>query len=79
MWVQSLSQEDPLEEETAKHSSIPARDIPWTRSLAGYCPKGHRVGHDRVTEHEHRYRTIKVLDRTVFIDLVGQQQASGGR
>ena len=39
----------------------------------------HRVRHDRVTEHEHRYRIIKVLDRTVFIDLVGQQQASGGR
>ena len=38
-----------------------------------------RVGHDRVTEHKHRYRIIKVLERTVFIDLVGQQQASGGR
>ena len=38
-----------------------------------------RVGHDRVTEHEHRYRIIKVPERTVFIDLVGQQQASGGR
>ena len=78
MWVQSLSQEDPLEEEMAKHSSVPAWEIPWTRSLAGYCPKGHRVRHDRVTEHEHRYRIIKVLERTVFIDLLGQQ-ASGGR
>ena len=39
MWVQSLSQEDPLQEEMAKHSSIPAWEIPWMRSLAGYCPK----------------------------------------
>ena len=39
MWVQSLSQEDPLQEEMAKHSSIPAWEIPCMRSLAGYCPK----------------------------------------
>ena len=29
-WVGSLSQEDPLEEGTATHSSIPAWRIPWT-------------------------------------------------
>ena len=28
--VQSLSQEDPLEEEMATHSSITAWEIPWT-------------------------------------------------
>ena len=30
MWVQSLGQEDPLEEEMATHSSILAWKIPWT-------------------------------------------------
>ena len=30
MWVQSLAQEDPLEEEMAPHSSILAWRIPWT-------------------------------------------------
>ena len=30
-WVQSLGQEDPLEEEMATHSSILAWEIPWTR------------------------------------------------
>ena len=29
-WVQSLGQEDPLEEETATHSSILAYEIPQT-------------------------------------------------
>ena len=29
-WVQSLGQEDPLEEEVATHSSILAWKIPWT-------------------------------------------------
>ena len=30
MWVQSLGQEAPPEEEMATHSSILAREIPWT-------------------------------------------------
>ena len=30
MWVGSLGQEDPLEEEMATHSSILAWEIPWT-------------------------------------------------
>ena len=29
-WVQSLGEEDPLEEEMATHASIPAWQIPWT-------------------------------------------------
>ena len=29
-WVQSLSQEDPLEKEWATHSSVLAWEIPWT-------------------------------------------------
>ena len=40
-WIQSLSQEDPLEEGMATHSSILAWEIPWTeRNLAGYSPCG---------------------------------------
>ena len=35
MRVQSLGQEDPLEEEMATHSSILAWDIPWTEESAG--------------------------------------------
>ena len=34
--VPSLGQEDPLEKETATHSSILAWRILWTRSLVGY-------------------------------------------
>ena len=29
-WVQTLGQEDPLEKETATHSSILSWEIPWT-------------------------------------------------
>ena len=35
MWVQSLSQEEPLEEEMATYSSIIACGIPWTEEEPG--------------------------------------------
>ena len=34
--VRSLSQEDPLEEEMATHSSILAWEIPWTEEPCGH-------------------------------------------
>ena len=41
--VRSLSQEDPLEEGMATHSSILAWRIPWTeRSLDGCSPWDHK-------------------------------------
>ena len=42
MRVQSLGQEDSLEEGMASHSSILAWEIPGQRSLVGYSPKGHK-------------------------------------
>ena len=47
MWVQSLSWEDPLEEEMATHSSILAWGIPWTEEPGRLQFMGsQRVGHD---------------------------------
>ena len=40
--VQSLGGEDPPEKGMATHSSILAWRIPWTRSLVGYSPWGHK-------------------------------------
>ena len=53
MQVQSLGQEDPLEEEgMATHSSILAWRIPWTKELGGPQSKGSqsqiRLSADRV-------------------------------
>ena len=39
-WVQSLDQEDPLEEEMATHSSILAWKTPWTEEPSN--PWGHK-------------------------------------
>ena len=45
--VQSLRQEDPLEEAMATHSSILAWRIPWTEELGGLQSMGsQRVGHN---------------------------------
>ena len=56
MWVPSLSQEDPLEKEMTTHSSIPAREIPWTEKPGGLqSMRSQEVGHDLATEHEHTH------------------------
>ena len=40
--IRSLGWEDCLEKEMATHSSILSWRIPWTRSLVGYSPRGHK-------------------------------------
>ena len=45
--VRSLGQEDLLKKEMAAHSSIIAREIPWTEEPGGLQSMGsQRVGHD---------------------------------
>ena len=47
--VRSLGQEDPLEKETATHSSIPAWRIPWTEEPGGLKSMGsQKVAHNWV-------------------------------
>ena len=47
MQIQSLGQEDPLEEEMATHSSILAWKVPWTEEPGGLQFIGsQRVRHD---------------------------------
>ena len=49
MWetqVRSLGQEDPLEKGMTNHSRFLPGEVHGQRSLVGYSPWGHRVGHD---------------------------------
>ena len=47
MWVKSLGQEDPLEEDMANHSSMLAWEIPWKEEPGGLWSMGlQRDGHD---------------------------------
>ena len=46
-WVLPMVPEDPLEEETATHSSILGWRIPWTEERGGLQSMGpQRAGHD---------------------------------
>ena len=54
MQVQSLSQEDPLEEEMAVHSSILAWKIPWTEEPSGLQSGGHKES-DKLSMHTHTH------------------------
>ena len=58
--VQSLGQEDPLEEGMAIYSSILAWRIPWTEKPGELQSMGsQRVGHDQATEHAGTYSKYK--------------------
>ena len=53
-WVQSLSQEDPLEKEMAPHSSTLAWRMPWMEEPGGLQSTGsQRVRHDWATSLTH--------------------------
>ena len=56
MWktgLRSLSQEDPLEEEMATHSSILAWEITWTEEPGGLQSKGHKESDRTERLHSH--------------------------
>ena len=73
MWVQSLGQEDPLETETATHSSVLVWKTHGQRSLEGYSPWDHKV----MTEYTHTHLSFFLMKMlllyqstcTIFLDL----------
>ena len=52
-WVPSLGREDPLEKETATHSSILAWRIPWTEEPGGLQSTGHKESDTTERLHFH--------------------------
>ena len=53
IWVRSLGQEDPLEEEMATHSSILAWEVPWTEEPGRLQSMGlQRAGCDLSTKQQ---------------------------
>ena len=62
--VQSLRQEDPLEEETATHSSILAWRIPSTEKPSGLLPIGSRKSQTRLKRLKHTRAHTRAHART---------------
>ena len=57
MQVQSLGQEDPLEEEMATHYSILTWEIPWTKEFISSLTK--KVGQDLATKKQQQAISYK--------------------
>ena len=58
MWVQSLGQEDPLKEGRETYFNIPACSIPWTESLVGYSPRGHKESRHNWSDLAHTHNLL---------------------
>ena len=61
-WLQSLGQEDPLEQEVATHSCIVTWKIPWTEEPGRVQSKElQRAAHDLAHAHAHTHtHTLKI-------------------
>ena len=82
MQIQSLSQEDSLEEEVATHSSIPAWRIPWTEEPGGLqSARLQRVGHDQAPMHAflclYRYKVERGWVQDLPLVVSGMQNSLG--
>jgi len=55
MQIQSLGQEDSLEEEMPTYSSILAKIIPWTEEPGGLQPMG-SLSQTRLSRHAHTHK-----------------------
>ena len=65
-WVQSLGQEDPLEEGRATHSSILAWRIPWTEEPDGL----QSTGRTKLDTTEATYYQCKNKDNIFYCDFL---------
>ena len=67
-WVRSLGQEDPLEKETATHSSIVAWEIPWTEEPGKLkSTESQRVGRDISYNNNYRITLCANLQYPFFV------------
>ena len=66
--VQSVGQEDPLEEEMATHSGILAWEIPWTEEPGGLQSMGSKESDTTVTNtHTHARRAKVYLSLALLV------------
>ena len=71
--VQSLGQEDPLEEEMATHSGNLALEIPWTEESGGPQSMGsQRVRHDLVAKKQQQQQHLAAQERKSFTKYPGE-------
>ena len=71
----SLGQADPLEKETATHTSILAEEIPWTEEPGADTVVGsQRVSHHLVTELAHTEATVNGETSHISLHLLSDKR-----
>ena len=76
MWVQSLGQENSLEEDMATHSSILAWRIPWTEEPGGLQSTRSQKSHTQIewlSMHRHSAPRLSGLKPQIFIPSVSKK------
>ena len=71
MPVQSLGREDPLEEETAPHSSILAREIPWTEKTGTLQSMGLQKNWTSLSDYQQQMWVSMVQNYSAVIRWCG--------
>ena len=71
-WIRSLDWEDPMEKGMKTHPGFLAWRIPWTRSLAGYSPWGHKESN--MTEHTYLLFRWTLRNSALNFLLIEHQQ-----
>ena len=67
MWVQSLGQEDLLEEGMAPHSNILAWRIPWIEEPGGLQSIGSQRDTTEATEHARTHPPLTLSDMVMLL------------
>ena len=67
--VWSLEQEDPLEKETATHSSILAWKIPWTEEPGGLQSMGSQSQTRLSSQHWHWQGICKGILKVIYVNF----------
>ena len=73
-WIQSLGQEDPLEKETATHSSILAWETPWTEEPGGLQSMGSQKSWTRLSDQTARQQIGDLLSVFFFCTFVNTSE-----
>ena len=68
-WVRFLGLEDPLEKETAIHSSTLAWKIPWTEEPGGLSMGSQSVRHVMLYQNPALMRSCSLFSTTSIVDL----------
>ena len=77
MWVRSLGQKDPLEEQMAIHFNIPAQKMPWTEEPVSLQSRGSQESYTSEQVHAHTLTLLNHATQKTEASLFAGMACSG--